>query len=338
MFIVDKLYSPEEVNLLERSSIEDTYTFIYDDLNMAIDYLPETYSEEELGRVTSWAAKTLLAKAYLTNHKNEMAKELLLDVKENGPFDLEPSYADVFDTQNEMNDEIIFSARYKSGGVGLGSPFANYFAPDKAESVISFGGKGYNAPTEDLMNSYADNDERADAVFSPTWTSGTTTTYVAWVTKYYSQVTIEFDAENDWPILRYADVLLMLAEVDEANRLTYLNEVRGRANATLYTNDDFISEREWALAIEKERRLEFAFENQRFFDLLRTDRLYDVMRSHYESEGIKDEASGEVTPYYTDPSLMTYLNKRSLDDWQFLLPVPLSVLNTAVNATQNPGY
>jgi len=340
MFIVDKLYSPEEVNVLERSSVEDTYAFIYDDLNKAIEYLPETYSEDELGRATSWAAKTLLAKVYLTNHNTDMAKDLLLDVKDNGPFALESSYANVFSTQNEMNDEIIFSARYKSGGFGLGSPFANYFAPDKAESVISFGGKGFNAPTEDLMNGYADNDKRKDVVFSPTWSSngGVSVTYAAWVTKYYSQVAIEFDAENDWPILRYADVLLMLAEVDETNRLAYLNEVRLRAGVTEYTNADFASEREWAIAIENERRLEFAFENQRFFDLLRTGRLYDVMRMHYETEGIKDEVTAEVTPYYTDPSLMTYLSKRALDDWQFLLPVPLSVLNTAVNATQNPGY
>ena len=51
---------------------------------------------------------------------------------------------------------------------------------------------------------------------------------VAYVKKFLSEVSIRYDAENDWPVIRYADVLLMYAEV--------LNEVDGPSAGLKYLN------------------------------------------------------------------------------------------------------
>ena len=70
-------------------------------------------------------------------------KELLKDIIEQGGFSLQPTYAAVFDINNELNDEILFTIRYTSGGIGLGSPFGNWFAPlQSGAAVINGGGSG----------------------------------------------------------------------------------------------------------------------------------------------------------------------------------------------------
>lgn len=84
---------------------------------------------------------------------------------------------------------------------------------------------------------------------------------------------------NDWIVLRYADVILMLAEVyeelDDADvAISYLDKVRARAGVPDYEvvkNDPVYSHKfpTLKLAILHERRVELAFENQRWYDLLR---------------------------------------------------------------------
>jgi hypothetical protein len=142
----------------------------------------------------------------------------------------------------------------------------------------------------------------------------------------------------------------MLAEIENetstiANALPYLNEVRTRVGLESVLEDDVATQREMMLLIENERRLEFAFENQRYFDLLRTDRLNTVMEAHYNSEIIINSISADgiidsELYYASSVSDMSYLSEdaRSLDEWQYLLPIPNSVMTVATNATQNPGY
>ena len=93
------------------------------------------------------------------------------------------------------------------------------------------------------------------------------------------------DADNNWPVLRYADVLLMRAEA--LNELGYeadgeafdlLNAIRERAKLLPKKSADVPDQQAFRLAIEQERRVELAFENHRWFDLLRTGRSLEVLQ------------------------------------------------------------
>lgn len=103
--------------------MEATYKQIIDDLQRSVDNLEGiTYDIADLGRVTQAAAQSLLAKVYLTLGKYTEAKSLLKAVVDVKGDQLTVSYSDVFDISKEMNDEIIFAIRYKSGSLGIGSP------------------------------------------------------------------------------------------------------------------------------------------------------------------------------------------------------------------------
>jgi hypothetical protein len=76
---------------------------------------------------------------------------LLQDIIANSGYKLQSTYADVFSITNEMNAEILFTVRYKSGKIGLGSPFANMFAASSSGKYIVNGdGDGYDYPAYDL--------------------------------------------------------------------------------------------------------------------------------------------------------------------------------------------
>ena len=149
-FLVTEEISIAESLKKDRSSVQATYAQIIDDLKRSVTDLQDiTYSSNDLGRATVLAAKSLLAKVYLTLGRYEDAKPLLSDVVTAKGETLNVKYADVFDTTKEMNDDIIFTVRYKSGSLGIGSPFANTFAPQNSgANVITGSGDGKNYPTK----------------------------------------------------------------------------------------------------------------------------------------------------------------------------------------------
>lgn len=346
LFVVTERISTDQAKMAERTSVEDVYKFIETDLLNAISKLPDSYTDDQKGRIDIWGAKTLLAKVYLTLNRLSEAKTLLQEVRDNnkGYGLLTTSYKDVFSTTNEMNKEILFAVRYKSGGYGLGSRFANAFAPANSfDFIITAGGDGDNCPTNDLIKSYDPLDTRKSVTLAETWSNKGTTVYIAYPTKYLSQVSTKYDAENDWPVLRFADVLLMLGEIENelsgpSAGLPYLNQIRTRAKLPTLTINEVSNKNTFRTTMEKERRWEFALENQRYFDLLRTNRIITVMENHFETEIYVNANSGSLSGYYTEPSYESYLQKRQVNEWQLLLPIPFSVISVAPNATQNPGY
>ncbi|WP_010424385.1 RagB/SusD family nutrient uptake outer membrane protein [Anaerophaga thermohalophila] len=358
VFLVTERLDIDEGNTLPRSSVQDVYDVIENDLILAggtsesSGLLPDGYDSSQLGRATSWAAKTLLGKVYLTLHRYSDAKDILIDVKDNSGHQLLDNYSDIFDVNNEMNSEIIFAVRYLSGGYGQGSPFANYFSP-RDGTFVPGRAYNYNTPTNDLIEAYdlEGDTERKNVVLIDIWTDDSgNLNPVPFVSKYLSDFENDLDAENDWIVLRYADVLLMLAEAENeisgiSEALPYVNSVRTRAGLNLIEESSVDSKWDMKLIIENERRLEFAFENHRFYDLVRTNRLATVMKNHYDNEIIITSISQDGTmitePYYANVvSDFSYLpeDARELDEWQFLLPIPNSVMTVGTNATQNPGY
>lgn len=353
VFLVDKPISPQEAKLMTRSSVNEIYDFILADLKKANEVFPHlTYStipQADLGRANIWSSKSLLAKVYLTLDKKSESLTLLNDVINNSGYGLASSYSDVFSISNEMNKEIIFAVRYKAGGLGLGSPFANLFAPTgSGNAVVNNDGNGYNFPTDDVKNIYKTGDSRKDITFAQY------TATKPYVKKFLSQVSLRYDAENDFPIIRFSDVLLMKAEAigyDGANgeAIALINKVRERAGALEYGNNtDFTSKlykypetgaesikdaEVFRKALLNERRIELAFENQRYFDILRQPDAVQIMKDHFASEF--DTHYSNIVPPITLADLQASVTKDRL-----LLPIPQKEIdkNDQIDIGQNTGY
>lgn len=330
VFIVTERISAEEARKYDRSSVEDVYSTILNDLNIAIEKLPKSYTAAEKGRVTSWAAKGLLAKVYMTRGKiDEDTRSLLKDIYEKSGYRLMTTYESVFNITNEVNDEILFTIRYKSGGIGLGSIFGNRFAPQQSgSSVINGDGSGFNYPSSDLVQAYSSTDVRKDVTIALTYVNDKNQIIDRrYVKKFLSPVTIKDDGDKDWPVIRFADIVLLYAEVVNEldgvdGALPLINETRLRAGLTELKTISIPNKHAMRMAIEKERRLEFAYENQRWFDLVRTGRVIDVMNSHYA-----------VEDYY-----QTLTGVGPLKGNTILLPIPQKEIDINQNISQNVGY
>ncbi|GHV42876.1 membrane protein [Bacteroidia bacterium] len=333
VFLCDHTISPQEAKKMNRRPVEEVYQLIIDDLTFA-STLPTEYGTNEKGRATQWAAKALLAKVYMTLQDFASAKTLLTDVSNNSGHNTLTNYADVFAVNNELNIEIIFAIRHKAGGFGLGCSWSNDFAPLNSQTAVVLGnGKGLNSPTLDLRNSYDPSDLRKNVNIG-VWLNSAQVEYL-YPKKLVVPVEMVNDSDLDFPVLRFADVLLMLAEcenelVGPATALSILDPIRQRAGLA---NLASASQMEARLLIENERRFELAFENQRFFDLQRTGRLKEVM----ENEIFVMDWVDHYSKYPTDKQPV---QGQIVQEWQYLLPIPgLEIdANNDIVITQNFGY
>lgn len=346
VFLVHKQVTPDESKTMNRSSVAEIYKLIIADLGTAAVSMNNLKYQQivsntpaDLGRATRWAAKGLLAKVYLTLNRKADAIVQLQDVITNSGYSLQSTYASVFNINNEMNSEILFAVRYKAGGLGLGSHFGNTFAPlGTGSTVINGDGDGLNYPTADLDT--ATNGDLRKPTLIGTVGSGTATKW--YVTKYLFPVAQVDDGESDWPVLRYADILLMLAEAQGYSQasLDLINKVRPRAGLPDLTLATINSVAKFEEALSNERRIEFAFENQRWFDLLRfnvtmtTVNAIQVIRDHYAGE-YQAHYRLYLPPTPTLAQLQGYITTDKL-----LLPIPQREIdtNTQLVIPQNPGY
>ena len=338
IFLVEIPVSGSEAKMMDRSPQSEVYAFIANDLRLASEKLPSTQSGENLGRVAADAAKTLLGKVLITagGDANLTEARSVLGEVVTGNFRLQPTYGAVFNIGNEYNNEIMFAVRYQSGSVGLGSPHPNFFAPLQSDNYVVFGnGDGLNVPTASMSAAYSIADPRKASSMADTWIGfNGAIRQDKHITKYNSTFNTVDDGGNDWIILRYADALLLLSEaINEQSgpseeALGYLNQVRTRslgAAAALNLNTVF-TYFDFKAALENERRLEFGFENHRWFDLVRTGRAEIVMTQHFATEF-----------QYNDPAHPS-LNMGPLQHYQIFLPIPQYEIDLNPNIAQNTGY
>ena len=344
VFLTPTPISPLAAKTTNRSSVADTYKFIETDLTTAATYMSnKTFSQiasVDRGRATSWAAKALLGKVYLTQNKKTEAITQLEDVRSNSGYGLQSTYANVFSIGNEVNSEILFTVRYKAGGFGLGSSFGNDFAPLASSGIVIFGTvRGWNTPSSSIDSFYTAADARKAVNVGRFLPSPTVTSL--FVKKFTSPVTNDLDGESDWPILRYADVLLMLAEAqgNTGPSVGYISQIRVRAGLSSISGA-FATLAEFEKELTDQRRAEFAFENHRWFDLVRygttltTINTVQVLKDHFTYE-YASHYSTYVAPVPTLAQLQGYVTTQKL-----LLPIPQREidLNTQIVIAQNPGY
>ncbi len=304
--------------LFTRVPAEQIYQQIASDLQEAIDNLDNT----QKARASKAAAQALLAKVYLTQDSRNYsgAAQLLQDIISSGQFSLQPNFKDVF--YNELNSEIIFAIQYQAGNTLESQSFSSEFT-----SFVRAGREdGLNIVNNNLIADFAAYGGNRTAVSYVTFG---TSNEVAKFLPVGSNVTTlpptygpyARDAGNDWIVLRYADVLLMHAEAilagspsttDGAAIDSYM-EVRKRAGFDPVTDRPSTLTKD---ALLVERRVELAFENHRFFDLVRFGVADAVLSAHAAAMGYG-----------------------SYDARKLLLPIPSREINlSAGRLTQNPGY
>ncbi|TCJ17689.1 RagB/SusD family nutrient uptake outer membrane protein [Flaviaesturariibacter flavus] len=348
VFLVHEPIGPNAAFSIGRSSVADMYRFIEADLKTAIASMSTArfgqQAPADIGRATSWAAKGMLAKVYLTQGRKAEAITLLQDVIANSGYGLAPTYAEIFAPGTEMGKEILFAVRFKSGGLGLGSPFANDFAALNG-GIVSGQNRGWNHPTYDI-------DSVAGKVDTATNGTARKVTLIAaygagpnpdlYVKKYISPVTVTGDAENDWPVLRFADILLMLAEAqgNTPASVGLISQVHQRAGNGAINPAAITSVADFEKLLADERRVEFAFENQRWFDLVRYNTTFStitaeaVLKAHFAIEYSRHYAQ------YQNPTPPLAELQGAVTRDHLLLPIPQREIdtNTQMPIPQNPGY
>lgn len=348
---------------VNRSPVDSVYLQIIADFSDAITKLSPPSSFPQSGAVTKGMAATELGLVYLTQQKWDQATPLFQSVTQMG-YALLPKYADVFSTSNKNSTESVFEIQYKSGTDGQASSFIYDFIPVTPSTGVILGtGSDYNntagswnVPTQNLVTSYEPGDTRLDAsigvikghldaqtdflpdsvcsILNNIDTTGkgmgyTTSLTHRFIKKQYHPPyasALIYNTDDDWPVYRYSDVLLMLAESlneqgQSAAALPYLNQVRQRAGLppTMTSDQGMLRD-----TIAHERRVELAFENHRWFDLVRTGQAISVMTAY----GIlQKQYLGFLLP-----------NSYNVTQNKLIYAIPFS--ETQINSAlgQNPGY
>ncbi|GAB3927449.1 RagB/SusD family nutrient uptake outer membrane protein [Mucilaginibacter myungsuensis] len=317
--ILKELVTEEEAYTYLRATPAEVYAQIEKDLTEAAAVLPVSYTGTDIGRATSIAANGLLGKVLMFQNKYTQAEPVLAAVAATSgtllPFD------QVFGLGKDNSREFIFSVQYLSGGYSEGNTFARSFVPQPSGTTITtfVTGNSNNSGTRNLYNAFETGDNRLTTSIG-TYASGTLNYYYA--KKFvYSSVIGTSEGDNDWPVLRYGDVILLYAEALNENgktteALTQLNLVRTRAGLVGRTG---LLQAAARTAIRNERRIELAFEAERWFDLIRWNTYVEVMTA-FKAGGSANGTIGAIT---------TTLN---------LFPIPLRERQLNPRLTQNPGY
>lgn len=288
-----------EVSKPFRATAAATYDLIVSDLKAA-EELPVSHSGGDIGRATRGAAKAFLASVYLTQQKWQPAADKAKEVMDLGVYRLLADYADNFKSSRENNPESVFEVQYVIGGQTatgnfLGNNFFELFAPAGSGALVTgvpnSSPQGRNTPTNHLVNAYEPGDARKEVSVRTEYTSpGTppTTVKINFITKHLDPAatagSIGAGSGNNWRAMRYSEVLLIYAEAlneisgGNAQALEAINQVRRRAGGTTPLPDlAALNQQAFRNAVAQERRVELAFENHRWFDLLRTGKALEIM-------------------------------------------------------------
>ena len=319
----EEFKSPEQILSADLSlkSKDTVYQVILNDLTSAESLLPATLNTDKT-KASLATVKTLLGKVYLTMHAYDKAAAKLKEVIDLNRYSLVTNYKNLFTAGNNNLSESIFEIQYVSG-LNLGNNYSYLFTPAITSMAIFPGNQqaaGRIVPTLDMIKAYESGDQRKPAsVNDSVLLINGSRAYNRYGLKFVDFKAINIlDGSVTFTVLRYADVLLMFAEAlnelnQASNALPFINAVRTRVGLP---NLPLLSQDALRLAIEKERRVEFLDEGQRWFDLVRTGRAKTVMNSFYANYGLRFK----------------------LDDYELIFPIPQNEVDLNPAVKQNPGY
>ncbi len=337
---------PTSVANITRTPEDEVYGRIIKDLQEAIPVLPRSWPGGLKSRATQGAAKTVLAKVYLTRKEWAKAAALSEEVIQSGDFALVNDFADLWDPLKQDSKEHIFTIDYVAG---LSQGGANDDIEPALHGVrgADFNAWGVSVPSLKVYQSFDDKDYRKEVSFLDSVMVGgkmAPYTQFPYVTERRPHAAKDTrwlgpnaqnsgrDSDQNVPVFRYAEVLLMAAEaINEASGPTgaaynYLNQVRARArnggrlgrpsSAPADYQTGSLNKEQFRNAVLEERRIELAFEYKRWYDLVRT---------------------GLYMTVFNDPN--TSLEYRpNVKAYHKYLPIPQSEIDRNPNLTQNEGY
>lgn len=303
----DHVPAENEYNI-PKSSEEDIYRLVISDLEYAIEHLPtrQEWGEENLGRVTKGTAKGILAKVYLYRQDYENAYRYANEVVNvDHEYSLDPDYRNLFSIQGKYSSESMMPGHYIYQNIEgrLRNPYVEF------QGIPGSGlGSAYFVPSDEFVSAYEEGDPRKEAtIFEKGETIEGYTGEITWLEEKdeAGNVVSEFNYANkkviwpatQWPdndffkqelnlpFLRFADILLVYAEsANELGKTTEAEDAlekvrfRARGNQT-YAEAGVLPEKRGlgkdALReiIWNERRIELAFEGNRWFDLVRYEKV-----------------------------------------------------------------
>lgn len=304
--LIDFSISDAQEANIPKSSVADIYALIDADLDLATEYLPQTWESRYIGRLTWGAARALHARTYMMRGDWQNMYTASTEVINSGIYNLNTPFNKIFREDGENSSGSVFELQCTSTAAlpasnDIGSQFA------QVQGVRGAGewnlGWGWNTPTEILASAFEPGDPRKDetllyfyrsqaeadapgAIANAPWgekpIAGSTVVNAYYNKKAYTDPSwrLRFSNSGHWVnirIIRFSDVVLMAAESanelgNSSEALNYLEMVRSRArgtNANVLPKVTTTNQSELRDAIRHERRVELAMEFDRFYDLVR---------------------------------------------------------------------
>lgn len=316
-----------------RQPVRDVYTLIESDLLFAIQHLPFNWPPEYRGRPARDAARALLAKVYITMATAPLndatcyakARDMAKTIIDGGNYSLVPEIDEVFALENSYGPEMMWSYNSSEDDnatppqIWLPGTMADGWSDIKCDKVF-----GDTYPDQPRKSAYLLLEDRDGVPYSDpsgwSWWGGPGIKKFLYDT-WENQLNLR--SVQNYPILRYADVLLLFAEAENMvnNGPTQaacdaVNEVIERANGYIDNPEDpllttSMSKAEFDEAVIQQRSLELCFEYDRWYDLQRKRILYEKTLPEYQ---------------------------QNFSENDYLYPIPQTDLRLNPLLTQNPGY
>jgi len=318
------LYYPKQ------TSPENAYAQIITDLTDAISDAPENNTGDKT-ILSKSVARALLAKVYAEKPVRDYNKVLQYcnEVIADG-FTLNPSYSDIYamnstgtDLKKRSTAESILEMNFFTGG---GNWVTWMFGKDLLDPESNFTWAKWVTPSRDLIAAFEEENDQiryneSIVYYETTWSNYYPSSHYPFMYKIRSSV-------HSIIKLRFADILLLKAEalanldgtanLDAANVI--VNQIRARVSLSALPASAKSSKESMLEAILKERRLELAFEGQRWFDLVRYGKVEEVMNT------LNSRDSGRLP------------QRRAFTETSYLFPIPSTAIDLNTNLVQNPGY
>lgn len=312
----------QERDLIKREPASEIYAYIEADLQFAIDHLPikSAYAAKDLGRATKGAAQGLLSKVYLYQSKWQQAADMAKTVINSGGYSLESDYATIWRLAGENGPESLFE--WQARGTSIAHGIQQYSQVQAPRGGAVNLGWGFNIPSQNLLDAFnAEKDNirrdatiifRGERLYDGRLIDNGVENPMYNEKAYSSANGGAADGDKNVRYLRLGEIYLILAEasneVGNSNEaLSALNAIRTRVKLPNITNTDQAQLRQ---LIWKERRLELAFEHDRWFDLVRTKQAKTAMAA----------------------------NGKTFQDKMLLFPIPENQRIQTPEMPQNPGW